>query len=224
MTIKRQVFLAIEEAVDMFLEDLDANPDRENSDKIMLMVTNSCSHRGDSSTLSIAETVSKLNSFVNHVKKFQLFYSIPTKDNVVKDQTTGKKVKAHLQYLRIIQGINHSVPQGDRGGILSYPFKSETLTGEFSDLVIGRVPVSKPGVCVIKEAKWVFKGQTIFDDQVNWNDSLEFFNSNFKELSVYSPSGLDAQRDTWQLQVERCCNDKEELASGCFTTTHQTIN
>lgn len=205
--------LAIETAVSMFSKDFDHSLGRINSDKIMLMITNSPSHRGDSADLTIDHTVTRLNDFVGIAKAFQLYYSIPTFDNEVTDKATGSRIAAHVQYQSILRGINPRVPLGERGGILSYPFSSETLLSEFSGMITKVAPRTISGDCIVNAVTVVERPtERRIDSGLTLSNSLDRYLKNQEYIEFSVPSQINLATGTWWLDVNRCCGTKAELS------------
>lgn len=217
--------LAVETGIALFLADLKTMPERGESDKIMLMVTNAPSHGGDSSSLSIDRTVELLNSFISQVKWFQLFYSIPTLDNVVQDPTSGIFVAAHRQYEDLNRLTNLAVSEENRGGLLSYPLSAETLLVEFFNELSRTIPRTVPGQCVIFDSDFVhtITGMTQHAG-VKLGQSLDYLQVNKDQIELVVSEKTPFVLYQWFLELSRCCGQVGDLSNfTCQKMTTQVI-
>lgn len=211
--------LAIKAAARLFRDDALSVPERRHAEKIILIVTNSCSHSGDPSSLAIGSTVAALNDAVNTLPQLRFYYSVPISDNEVLDLTTGVVVKAHKQMASILHGIQFSDDQVAHGGIISYPFNQTVFINEFANYVKKSTGKEVMNSCEI----------TAIELQAENNAQhikLEINEETYSEQEpnttwVQVPDSLIRDSQRFALRISRCC--KHDNASICDSVTEQRL-
>ncbi len=217
--------LAIETALTLFKIDMEQNPAHKNARKVLLVITNSASHRGDSSTLDSTITIQRINEFTRVVNNFSLFYSIPTFDNTVQDPTTLEFIQAHNQYRKILTQSNNNLPIEERGGLLSYPFQADTLLNEFKDKLTTIVDKEITLSCLPQKAFMVTIAAipSTLDLPINLKNSLNNSTNQQTTITLNEPITRNIS-DNYALTISRCCGTLSDLEiEKCKKTWQQTF-